>query len=90
MNSLSTTIADWLPYVFAAIGLEVLSSRIRGLKDRVDELEGKIKKLKVDEPSSPLPPHFDAVKRQKERTRQFLAEREQREQGSRESGAATR
>lgn len=77
MSSISTIIADILPYMFAAIGLEVLSGRIRKLKERVKELESEVAQLK---PSEPRLPYSNAVDRQKERTRQFLAERAQQHQ----------
>jgi hypothetical protein len=74
-----TIIADLLPYMFAAVGLEILSGRIRKLNKRIVELEGEVARLK---PSEPRSPHFDAMERQKERTRQFLGEREQRQQSN--------
>jgi hypothetical protein len=76
MNSVLKIVADLLPYMFAAIGLEILSGKIRKLKERVAELEGEIARLKPGEPRSP---HYEAMRRQAERTRQFLLEREQRQ-----------
>ena len=73
MNSALKTIAELLPYIFAAVGLEILSGRIRKLNERVAELEGEVARLK---PREPRLPQSDALERQKERTRQFLAERE--------------
>ena len=68
MNSILKIVVDMAPYVFAAIGLEVLSSKIRKLNERVSELEGEVARSK---PSEPHFPHLDAVERQKERTLQF-------------------
>ncbi len=80
MSSITTAIADLAPYMFAAVGLEVLSARIRKLNTRVDELKEEVARLRTDEPRRSLlpPPTPSPVERQKERTRQFLEERERR------------
>ena len=81
MSSLPTIIADLLPYMFAAVGLEILSGRIRKLNQRVAELEGEVARLKPSEPRLHESPsrYYDALKRQAERTQRFLNEREQKQ-----------